>query len=66
MVTKEQAMTRHFFKDDMGHRWRANGKCQVWVRSPERFKLPVKFGLWEYTYITELNAHRFEVYQEGE
>jgi hypothetical protein len=61
MVTKEQAMNLHFFKDDQGHRWRANGKCHVWVRSPERFKLPVKFGLYDYTYITELNAHHYHV-----
>ena len=38
------------------HRWRVNGQCRSWVRNPERFELPVKYGLYGYDYITELNA----------
>ena len=40
--------------------WRANGKCKTWKRSPERFQLPIKHGLYSYGYITEENAHLFE------
>ena len=37
------------------HKWRVNGKMRTWKKSPERFELPVKFGL--YTYGTFTNAH---------
>lgn len=40
-------------------RWRANGKCKVWVTRPDEFRLPVKFGLRDYDYITEENADKF-------
>lgn len=43
--------------------WRANGKCKTWKRSPERFQLPIKHGLYSYGYITNDNAHLFEVEQ---
>lgn len=33
--------------------WRRNGRTQHWVRSPERFRIPVKFGLYRYGEITE-------------
>jgi hypothetical protein len=38
---------------------RRNGKTQTWKRSPERFRIPVKYGLYEYGNITEENAHLF-------
>ena len=41
--------------------WRANGKLQTWKRHPEKFKLPIKHGLFAYGYITEENCHLFEV-----
>lgn len=43
--------------------WRANGKCKTWKREANRhkFQLPIKFGLYECGYITEENAHLFEV-----
>lgn len=43
--------------------WRANGRCKTWKRTPERFQLPIKHGLYNYGYITEDNAHLFEVEQ---
>lgn len=45
---------------DKPRTWRRNGKTKVWVKSPEKFRIPVKFGLYEYGYITEENAHLFE------
>lgn len=41
--------------------WRANGKCKVWIRNTEKFQLPIKFGLYEHGYLTNENAHLFEV-----
>lgn len=41
--------------------WRANGVCKTWVRSPDRFQLPIKFGLRSYDYLTELNADQFHL-----
>ncbi|MFA7254455.1 MAG: hypothetical protein WC107_07975 [Patescibacteria group bacterium] len=43
--------------------WRANGKLKTWKRNPERFQLPIKHGLRTYTYLTNENAHLFEVSQ---
>jgi hypothetical protein len=37
-------------------RCRANGKCITWKTRPEEFRLPVKYGLSGYGYITERNA----------
>jgi hypothetical protein len=33
--------------------WRRNGQTKTWKRSPERFALPVKHGLYAYDTITE-------------
>ena len=41
--------------------WRASGKCKTWVSRPEEFKLPIKCGLYESSYLTHENAHLFEV-----
>ena len=63
MITKEQAQTKRSFEhvsaknsDGTPLRARANGKCQVWKRDPNRFKLPVKHGLYNYFYIEQSNA----------
>ena len=39
--------------------WRRNGATRTWVRSPERFRVPVKHGMRDYTYVDETNAHLF-------
>ena len=63
MITKEQAMTARRFKhvslkDSRGNPvvCRAAGKCQTWKTRPEEFKLPVKYGLKKWFYITPENA----------
>lgn len=76
MITKEQALSCKQFKQiacwdsrginctmplDKPVNWRANGKCKTWKRSPEKFKLPIKHGLYDYAYITNENCHLFEV-----
>jgi hypothetical protein len=40
-------------------RWKVNGQLKLWKRTPGKFKLPIKFGLYQYSYITEENAHLF-------
>lgn len=65
MITKEQAMAASYrqtlYHLPTGKKVRVNGKCKVWVRSPERFQLPVKYGLKECLYITEVNAADFSL-----
>ncbi len=39
--------------------FRVNGKCQTWVREPERFELPVKSGWNDHTKITQYNCTSF-------
>lgn len=35
--------------------WRRNGKTQTWKRNLDRFRIPVKFGLYAYDAIDESN-----------
>ncbi len=53
-VTKKNA-------DGTPLRVRVNGACKTWVKSPERFQLPVKYGLDQSGYITEANAAEWVV-----
>lgn len=51
----------------LGHykKWRVNGKVRTYKTRPGRVKLPIKHGLWEYSYITEDNCNRFCLVREG-
>jgi hypothetical protein len=40
---------------------RQNGKVKLWKTRPTEFKIPVKYGLYEYFYITQDNAHEWEI-----
>lgn len=40
-------------------RWRLNGACQVWKTRPKEFRLPVKYGMRDYSAITHLNGDEF-------
>lgn len=64
MVTKEQAMNKTNFillEEHKATNWRANGKCKTWITRPNEFKLPIKHGLYRYSYLTHENAHLFIV-----
>jgi hypothetical protein len=68
MITKEQAMTVNNFthatlknKDNTPCRVRRSGKTQTWKTRPDEFKIPVKYGLYQSLYITQNNAHEFNV-----
>jgi hypothetical protein len=39
--------------DGTPQRWKVNGKVKTWKRSPERVKVPLKHGLYDYDYLTE-------------
>ena len=40
---------------------RRTGKTQTWKTRPNEFKIPVKYGLYESTYITHLNCNEWNV-----
>lgn len=69
MITKQDAMTCQMFyhvtlrnSDGSALRARRNGKTKIWKRSPERFQVPVKYGLRECFYITEDSAYEWLTY----
>ena len=69
MITREQALTVDTFHENHEtggkiYRWRRNGQTQTWKRSPERFRIPVKYGLYQYGQITDLNAGGFHASAE--
>lgn len=80
MVTREQALTAEDFHFNgctltVGKRggqtltveaWRRNGRTQTWKRSPGKFRVPVKHGLYDYHEITEQNAADFHTAEECE
>ena len=40
--------------DGTPQRWRVNGVPKTWKRSPERVRVPLKHGLYDFDYLTEL------------
>ena len=40
---------------------RVSGQCKTWKREPNRFRLPVKHGLFQSTAVTELNCEQFHL-----
>lgn len=69
MITKAQAEslkvgtiiyhTSHKNTDGSALRFKINGKCKTWKRSPERFQVPIEHALFTFGYLTETNAHEF-------
>ena len=53
-----------FNADGSCQRWRVNGKVQVWKRSPDKVRVPIKRGLREFGYLHETNLEYF--HPEGE
>jgi hypothetical protein len=67
-VTRESAMTANeFFSTTMTNKdknktplkVRRNGKTQVWKTRPNEFRIPVKYGLYDYYNITQDNCHEW-------
>lgn len=66
MITKAVAQTAVRFEhkteknaDGTPVRCRKTGKCKVWVTRPADFRLPVKYGMFRWFYITPENAHEW-------
>lgn len=65
MLTREEVLTAHMFHDDFQRnadgtcqRWRRNGVTKTWKTRPNDFRIPVRYGLYVYGYITQDNADR--------
>lgn len=39
--------------------YRVNGACKTWKTRPTEFRLPIKYGLRQCTYLDNVNAHHF-------
>lgn len=48
-------------RDGTPLRCKQSGKLKLWVHSPDRFSLPVKYGLYRSFYITENNASEWRL-----
>jgi hypothetical protein len=46
--------------DKTALRARRNGKTQTWKTRPNDFKIPVKYGLYQYFYIDQNNCKDWE------
>lgn len=46
-------------------RWRVNGAVKVWARDPSRVRVPLKFGLYNYSSITEAEISSGRPEREG-
>lgn len=69
-VTRDNCETAQRFehktlknRDGSPLRARRNGKTRLWVRSPEKFLIPVKYGLYDYFYIDQQNSNDWNVTQ---
>lgn len=51
--------------DGTPHRWRVNGKPKTWKRNPNRVRVPLKRGLYEFWELTADNAERFALDEEA-
>lgn len=67
-VNRENAITADNFEhislknaDKTPLRTRRNGKTQTWKTRPSEFRIPVKYGLYEYFNITHENCHEWTV-----
>lgn len=64
MITKDQAISAPAFHEEHEpggkvYRWRRNGVTKTWKTRPDEFRVPVKYGIRSYDYITNLNAGSF-------
>jgi hypothetical protein len=42
-------------------RWKITTACKTWKRDTSRFRLGLKFGLYEYGELTQENSHLFHL-----
>ena len=51
-------------RDGSPQRWKVNGHSHNWVRKPERVEVPLKYGLYNYAYLTERHLDDFCLTEE--
>jgi hypothetical protein len=69
MITKEQALTCNEFHENHWQgekivKWRRNGKTQTWKTRPDDFRVPVKYGLYQFGQITPIQAPEMHVAED--
>jgi len=74
MITKEQALelksgdiiyeSDAYNADGSQRRWRINGMVKTWKTRPKEFRVPIKYGLYDYNYLTHINASRFDLVEK--
>lgn len=45
-------------------RWRRNGATKLWKTRPDDFRVPIKYGMRQCSYLEAHNAHRFHTADE--
>lgn len=50
--------------DGSPERWRVNGHPKVWKRNPKRVCVPLKHGLYDFSYLTEDDLYLFCLTEE--
>jgi hypothetical protein len=65
-LTYRQVIFHNTLRDSKGNpsKWRVNGMVKTWVRSPERVKVPLKHGMWDFGYLTEDNLDELSLTEE--
>ena len=43
--------------DGTPQRWRVNGAVKTWKTRPNEVKIPVKYGMYSYDYVTHRELH---------
>ena len=68
MITKLQAVEGRVFHYKRSattcDKWRRNGATQTWKTRPNNFRVPVKYGLYDYGQIRETDAEYFHMVDE--
>ena len=72
MITKDQALTETVFHFERPgnrngcERWSRNGAPKVWKTRPDEFRVPIKHGLYAYSYFTHHDTQTPAWHTEGE
>jgi len=45
--------------DGSAERWRVSGKPKTWKTRPKEVQVPIKHGLYDYSYLTHYNLNEF-------
>ena len=66
MITLEQAKSLKkgdfVYETEYGNwvrKWKVNGKVKTWKRTPSRIYVPLKFGLYTLSSLTEIDLNEF-------